>query len=123
MRIAAMKASFGFVALFVLGLLSLGSAVNITSFSSSLRWRFTMGSYVKAMPKLSADGRTVYSSSGEGCASTANTMFALSVDTGSVQWQVNDAPCCTVHSSVITPAGAAGWQQQLLHSVSLLLRP
>ncbi len=123
LRIAAMKAGFVFAALFVLGMLSLCSAVNITSFSSSLRWRFTMGSYVKAMPKLSADGLTVYSSSGEGCASTANTMFALSVDTGSVQWQANDTPCCTFHSSVITPAGTAGGQQQLLHSVSLLLRP
>ena len=107
-----MKVEFAFAALFVLGLLSCCSAVNITSFSPSLRWRFTMGSYVKAMPKLSADGRTVYTSSGEGCAATANTMFALSVDTGSVQWQVNDALGFTFHSFVITTrAGAAGRQQ------------
>ncbi len=69
--------------------LSRASTANITSFSASLRWSFKMGSYVKAMPKLSADGNTVYSSSGEGCAATANTMFALSAGSGSVQWQVH----------------------------------
>ena len=77
-----------FLALVLAAMVPRASAVNITSFSASLRWSFPMGSYVKAMPKLSSDGLTVYSSSGEGCAATANTMFALSADTGSVQWQV-----------------------------------
>lgn len=82
------------IAIIAATLLSSGSAVSITSFSASLRWNFAMGSYVKAMPKLSADGLTVYSSSGEGCAATANTMFALSVATGSIQWQVNFHAAC-----------------------------
>jgi hypothetical protein len=85
----AMMKSVIFVALLVATLVSTCSAA-ITTFSASLRWNFAMGSYVKAMPKLSGDGLTVYSSSGEGCAATANTMFALSVDTGSIQWQVHE---------------------------------
>ncbi len=77
------------IALFLATLVSSGSAGAITSFTASLRWSFQMGSYVKAGPKISADGLTVYGSSGEGCAPTANTMFALSTDKGSLQWQVD----------------------------------
>jgi hypothetical protein len=81
-----------------------------------------MGSYVKAMPKLSADGLTVYSSSGEGCAATANTMFALSVNTGAIQWQVCRNPTI-IRLCVIPCAGKARWKQQHLYPISVLLRP
>ena len=113
-----------FVALALTAMVSCGLADNITSFSASLRWSFVMGSYVKAMPKLSLDGLTVYSSSGEGCADTANTMFALSVDTGAVHWQVAVAPKRhALLPRVIASAGASRWEQQRLHSGPLLLRP
>ena len=115
-----------FVALALTAMLSGGLAVNITSFSASLRWSFAMGSYVKAMPKLSLDGLTVYSSSGEGCADTANTMFALSVDTGAVHWQVAVAPAsyAFAQSNCIrrrVPAGTAASARRPLATAPLIL--
>lgn len=112
-----------FLPLVLAAMVPCGSAANITAFSASLRWSFPMGSYVKAMPKLSSDGLTVYSSSGEGCADTANTMFALSADTGSVQWQVYIGFCLALSPSVIACAGAAWREQQRLHAIPLPLRP
>jgi hypothetical protein len=72
----AMMKSVIFIALLVATLVSTVSAA-ITTFSASLRWNFAMGSYVKAMPKLSGDGLTVYSSSGEGCADSEHNVCPL----------------------------------------------
>ena len=50
------------------------------------KFALRLGSYVKASPAMSKDGTTVYVGTGEGCATGANTMYAINTATGTPRW-------------------------------------